>query len=118
MSSTTTLQAASVTYDTKRDRLKSFIRRMVEISGMTVTEEEFIENCKIYHGSVEHALELVESAEVQNKAAVEQAFPGGWQSADIQVGVSHVALQRPTHSLTCSDTSANPDPAKRRWSQT
>jgi len=53
---------------------------------MTVTEKEFIENCKISHGSVEHALELMEAAEVQNKAAVEQAFPGGWQSANIQVG--------------------------------
>jgi hypothetical protein len=49
-------------------------------------------------------LELVELAEVQNKAAVEQAFPGGWQSANIQVGVSNVTLQRPANSLTCSNT--------------
>ena len=71
---------------------------------MTVTEEEFIENCKMSHGSVEHALELMELAEAQNKAAVEKAFPGGWQSADIQVGVSHVMLwQRPTNFLTCSN---------------
>ncbi|KAM6501544.1 hypothetical protein JOM56_001521 [Amanita muscaria] len=72
--------------DTKGDRLRTFIRRMVEMSGMTVTEEEFIENCKMSHGSVEHAMELMELAEAQNKAAVEQAFPGGWQSANIQVG--------------------------------
>jgi hypothetical protein len=91
---------------------------MVEISGMAITEEEFIENCKISHGSVEHALELMELAEAQNKAAVEQAFPGGWKSASIQVGVSNVGLQRPTNSLTCSNASANPDPEKRRWSQT
>ena len=86
---------------------------MVEISGMTVTEEEFIENCKISHGSVEHALELMELAEVQNKAAVEKAFPGGWQSANIQVGVSNVTFQRPTNSLMRSNASANPDPEKR-----
>jgi hypothetical protein len=91
---------------------------MVEISGMTVTEKEFIENCKISHGSVEHALELMELAEAQNKFAVEQAFPGGWKCANIQVGVSNVTLQGPANSLTCCNASANPDPEKRRWSQT
>jgi hypothetical protein len=75
MNSTTALQATSDTCDTKHDRLRTFIRRMVEISGMT--EKEFIENCKITHGSVEHVLELMELAEVQNKAAVEKAFPAG-----------------------------------------
>ena len=66
---------------------------MIEISGMTVTEKEFIKNCKISHGSVEHMLELMELAEVQNKAAVEKAFSGDWQSVNVWVGVSNVIAE-------------------------
>ena len=89
MSTMTTLQATQGA----SDRSKTFIRMMVERSGRP--ESEIMECCVKSYGSVAQALELLEFGEVQNKAALESAFPGGWEYAELQIGVRKVPLQKP-----------------------
>jgi ABC-type branched-subunit amino acid transport system substrate-binding protein len=87
-STTTTLQANPVAADPESHRLKAFVRSVMKQYG--VTEQEVRKRAAETYGSLEYAMQAMETAEAENKAALERAFPNG--HAEIQVGVSDVAL--------------------------
>src|SRR5215472_8964013 len=93
MSETT---ATSVTFesDIKKAKLWPFVHAMImkEGSGVPLTEQEIVERCIEFHGSVESAFEYLEAIEAQSGATIEKTFPNSWENAPIQVGVSNVLL--------------------------
>jgi hypothetical protein len=70
-------------------RLKTFVRSMMKQHGLT--EQEVTKRAVKMYGSLEYAMQVMETAEADSKAAMERAFPNGYQNA-IQVGVSDVAF--------------------------
>jgi hypothetical protein len=56
-----------------------------------LTEQEVRKRAVETYGSLEYAKQAMETAEAENKAAIERAFPNGY--AEIQVGVSDVAFK-------------------------
>jgi hypothetical protein len=82
----------------------------MEQSGLT--EQEVRKRAVETYGSLEYAKQAMETAEAENKAAIERAFPKGY--AEIQVGVSDVAFLnlRPTFQCVLN-ASVNLNPEKR-----
>src|SRR5262245_50916791 len=72
-------------------RESSCIKTVVS-SAMTqygLTKQEVIKRATETYGSLRNAMQAMETAEAENKAAIERAFPSG--CAEIQVGVSYAA---------------------------
>jgi hypothetical protein len=88
-STTTTLQATSITTAPESSQLKTFVHSMMKQHGLT--EQEVTKRAVETYGSLKYAMQAMETAEAESKAAMEQAFPNGYQNA-IQVGVSDVAF--------------------------
>jgi ABC-type branched-subunit amino acid transport system substrate-binding protein len=109
-STTTTLQVTPVTTASESPQLKMFVRSAMAQYGLT--EQEVKKRAVETYGSLEYAMQAMETAEAENKAAIERAFPNGY--AEIQVGVSAVAfLNLKTVFRTCSQCSVNLNPEKR-----
>jgi len=81
-STTTTLQATPLTTAPERPRLETFVRSAMRQYGLT--EQEVRKRAAEMYGSLEYAMQAMETAEIENKAAIERAFPNGY--AEIQVG--------------------------------
>jgi hypothetical protein len=76
-----------------------------------LTEQEVRERAASMYGSLEYAMQATETAEIENKAAIERAFPNGY--AEIQVGVSDVVfLNLKTDFPTCSQYQRKPKPGE------
>jgi ABC-type branched-subunit amino acid transport system substrate-binding protein len=80
---TTTLQATPVTTAPDSPRLKMFVHSAMKQYGLT--EQEVRKRAVEMYGSLEYAMQAMETAEAESKAAIERAFPNG--HAEIQVGV-------------------------------
>ncbi|KAF8239134.1 hypothetical protein L208DRAFT_1420849 [Tricholoma matsutake] len=81
-STTTTLQATSVAIASESPQLKMYMCSLMEQSGLT---EQEVRKCVVEtYGSLKYAKQAMETAEAENKAAIERAFPKGY--AEIQVG--------------------------------
>jgi hypothetical protein len=109
-STTIILQATSVAIASESPQLKTYMRSLMEQSGLT--EQEVRKRAVETYGSLEYAKQAMETAEAENKAAIERAFPKGY--AEIQVGVSDVAFLnlRPTFQRVLN-ASVNLNPEKR-----
>jgi len=107
-STITTLQA-SVTTAPESPRLKTFVHSTMTQYGLT--EQEVRKRAVEIYGSIEYAMQATETAEAENKAAIERAFPNGYP--EIQVGVSDVALLNlKTDFPTCSQCQRKPKPGE------
>lgn len=99
---TTTLQATPVTAVPESSRLKAFIHK--SIKKYRLTEQEVRKRAFEIYGSLEYAMQAIEAAEAEDKAAMDRAFPNGYAEIP-KVGVSDVTvafLNLKTDFPTCS----------------
>jgi hypothetical protein len=69
-------------------KLKTFLHSTMKQYGLT--EQEVRKRATEVYGSLEYAMQAMETADAENKAAIERAFPNG--HVEIQIGVSDIAL--------------------------
>ena len=73
---TTALDDISITTAPESPQLKTFVGSQMEKSGLT--EQEVRKWAVETYGSLEYAMQVIETAEAEKKAAIEGPFPNGY----------------------------------------